>query len=185
MQGASSGGSIVVGSVVGSKATGLLLSPVLRSNGQSRAKYKFVGRTELTVGAWKGVFCALLMGATLPKQPQQSNGDLVGIITGDEKDLSAVYPKLKEAVDPLYKKLGRWHEYLITGYLDEHGYTGHGGKTYVKNEAGMTFCPGEVWFPYERKAKLASFLLQGREAAYIHPQAHDPVGGLRLHRAGE
>ncbi|AWR87060.1 hypothetical protein Mtai_v1c18260 [Meiothermus taiwanensis WR-220] len=57
-----------------------------------------------------------------------------------------------------------------TGKRCQNCYTGDKGKQYVKNAVGMHFCLSE-YKKGELRRKLAAFILQGREALFVHTLA--------------
>ena len=60
-----------------------------------------------------------------------------------------------------------WHRWLVDVWVPQNAYAGHGGKRYVKNATGMTLCVDDMK-PRKLGSTLAAFILQGREARYIH-----------------
>lgn len=134
------------------------------------AKYKYAERAGLSVDAWKSCLYALFMGATLPQDILESEGSIRSEIedgVGSEK-LEETYERFREVVAPLYETLQAWHKYLFYTWISENSYRGYAGRRYVKNDAEVRLCVDDIENPYELKKIVAAFLLQGREAAYIH-----------------
>ena len=137
-----------------------------------KAKHTYARKVNISTDAWKSILYALFMGAALPQDIEASEGDIRKTLMGevDPNQLSTTYSQLYDVVAPLYNDaLKPWRKHLIGPWLQENSYTGGpGGRVYVKNAVGVRFRVDDVPNPYELKKKLAAFLLQGREAAFIH-----------------
>ena len=138
------------------------------------AKEEYASKAGLSVDAWKGCLYALFMGARLPNTLDWStNSDVVKTISeeaeAEGKDLQEAYEQFRAVVQPFYKELKRWHLYLEKEWMPQVAYPGRGGK-YVKNDTGSTLNVKHLKSEkaWKRRAKLAAFLLQGKEAAFIH-----------------
>ena len=81
-----------------------------------------------------------------------------------------LFSKFVVAVASLKEQIDKWHEWLLSVYVYEFGYM-HNNKRHIKNPTGMKLCVTDLpkgkdlW---QRKAKIAAFVLQGQEAAFIH-----------------
>lgn len=126
----------------------------------------------LSVDVWKTCLYAAFMGAELPEPSwlHLSRGEVRRVLLEavGEEGLLAAYSRFYEVVKPFYEKsLKPWHRHLSGGWLEENARVGRGGKKYVRNAVGMTLCVSE-YRSSELPRKLAAFLLQGKEAHFIH-----------------
>lgn len=135
------------------------------------AKHIFARKAGLPVDVWKGCLYAVFMGATLPLNIETSEGDIRKMILGavDSTQLKATYERFRRVIGPLYNALREWHEYLDSTWTKQNKYPACGGW-FVSNDTGSTMKLNKLKSkpPHERRGKLAAFLLQGREAAFIH-----------------
>lgn len=137
------------------------------------AKVRLAAEAGISVDAWKSVFCAVMMGAYLPKNPSRSNGKVVRVVEeAHPGDVAAAYEHVKNALSPFYNEHKLWLEFLCTAYFDSYGRQCRGG-TYIRNESGAQLFEDDLdqKDAHRRKAQIAAFLLQGREAAFIHSLA--------------
>ncbi len=136
-------------------------------------KHRLAEQIGIEVGTWKSVLCALMMGATLPVNPADSKGDLVKTLREDPAcqtvaEFRAVWERLCAEMRPFYGELRRWHEWLDEVFAPRRASGGNGnGGHYVLNAVGGKFYPKEHRKPHERQAKLAAFMLQGKERAFV------------------
>lgn len=126
----------------------------------------------LSVDVWKTCLYAVFMGAELlePSRLHLSRGEVRRVLLKavGEEGLLAAYSRFYEVVKPFYEKsLKPWHRHLCGRWLKENVRVGRGGKKYVRNAVGMTLCVSE-YRSSELPRKLAAFLLQGKEAYFIH-----------------
>ena len=140
-----------------------------------QAKYNYACKVGISVDTWKKCLCALLMGGYVPKKySNESKADILGYLLeeaqGDIIKATEYLSKFSEEIKPLKVELDKWHEWLITTYVNKIG-TYAAGKLYLTNPTGRKLCIDDlprgrhIW---KRKAKLAAFVLQGQEAAFIH-----------------
>lgn len=147
-----------------------------RYGGHPEGKVAAATYVGIAVGTWKECLYAALMGAHVPteRRAAQSKGAIKKAIMRDvgAEDFDATYGRFKGLTAALHDELGRWHEHLVTDYVAEHGRRNNvDGKTYLVNGVGAKIAVEDIaprGEPYRRKARLASFLLQGREAAFTH-----------------
>jgi hypothetical protein len=135
------------------------------------AKHVYAKQAGVSTDTWKSILYALFMGATLPQDILRSRGDVRKTLEAEVGGchLETAYAQLHNILGPLYHDvLKPWRGHLIGSWLEANADPGYAGKRYVKNAAGVPFCIDDVRNPYELKKKLAAFLLQGREAAFIH-----------------
>lgn len=140
--------------------------------GNDRAKYDYADKVRVCTRTWKRCLMALIYGASLPNDPRQSSGKIIKNLekdpdVEDEEQLVETYARLCDVLGSLKSSIDAWHEYLVGPYLARHGYNSRGGRL-IKNEVGVTFRPASIECTYERKKKLAAFLLQGLESAFVH-----------------
>lgn len=132
-------------------------------------KEEYANEAGLPVKVWKTVLYALLMGARLPhpSTAAMSKGEIaraVWRVHGPE-GFESGYAKLYKTICPLAKAIRHWHERII---LDlEGGQRGRGRPRHHRNDVGMPFINDPADCPWQRAAKLAAHLLQGREAYFI------------------
>lgn len=140
-------------------------------DGEPAAKHQYAEKVGIGVDAWKRILCALLMGASLPRSFEKSTGAVVSEMRKEvsPESLPGAYQRLYDVVAPLKARLNEWHTYLVSDYLKSHGRKHNvSGKVYIRNEVGKVFYPADVRNAHERKGDMAAFLLQGKEAAFIH-----------------
>ena len=140
-----------------------------------QAKYHYAAQIGISVDTWKRCLCALLMGGYVPKKySEKSNADIMRYLMEEAEgdfDLTVDYlNKFSEAVAPLKVELDKWHEWLLSTYAKKIGNYA-AGKLYLTNPTGSKLCIDDlpkgkdIW---QRKARVAAFVLQGQEAAFIH-----------------
>lgn len=139
------------------------------------AKKEIAEYIGVSVDTWKKCLCALLMGGYVPcKSNCNSNAKIMEYLLkdcdNDYEKFSIIFPKFYETIKPLKLEIDKWHNWLLDVYCPKLG-TYPGGKLHLKNPTGMTLNIDELpsgknlWL---RKAKVAAFVLQGQEAAFIH-----------------
>jgi hypothetical protein len=153
----------------------------------SADKVEYADRVGISVGTWKECMYAILFGALLSLSDNHLGESLSvkGILVqGEQKErleagvppqesmraaVTRQFESLKEVIDPFYFKLRKWRKYLAEKWLDQHKSYSKAGWS-VRNAAGATLRQAdyERWSPSRRRAKLASFVLQGKEAGFIH-----------------
>ncbi len=142
---------------------------------ERQAKHCYATEIGINVDTWKKCLCALLMGGYLPKKcSENSQADLIRYLVeeaqGDYFKAAEYLSKLTEAIKPLKIELDKWHEWLLDTYVPKIGNYA-AGKLYLTNPTGRNLCIDElpkgknIW---QRKARVAAFVLQGQEAAFIH-----------------
>ncbi len=134
----------------------------------------------ISVDAWKTALYAVLMGARIPTvgQVHASHGSVVAAIRGAVPPDAFVptYTRFWDYTAGLRLTLGTWHRWLDTDYLAANGRPNVNGKTYITNQVGAVQAVEDLsGHAYKRKAQLAAFLLQGREAAFTHALAASSV----------
>lgn len=140
-----------------------------------QAKYNYAAQIGISVDTWKKCLCALLMGGYLPKKlSENSNAKITEYLIeeaeGDFIKASEYQYKLTQVVTPLMTEIAKWHEWLLSTYVKKIGNYA-AGKLYMTNPTGKSICIDDlpkgkdIW---QRKAKVAAFVLQGQEAAFIH-----------------
>ncbi|PAP79216.1 hypothetical protein B1759_12760 [Rubrivirga sp. SAORIC476] len=155
----------------------------------SADKQMYADRAGLTVDTWKAIFYALVMGAHLPNSLYHSDGavkwgfyDEFGVSTKDEiigPELSPVFASAadalkdtREVLQPFSARVKEWHRYLEEEWVPQNAEPNRTGRL-VRNALQMKFhwtreIGDERENIREAKRKLAAFLLQGKEAAFIH-----------------
>lgn len=139
------------------------------------AKYNYAAQIGISVDTWKKCLCALLMGGYVPKKySENSQADILRYLMEEAEgdfDLTVDYlSKFSEAVAPLKVELDKWHEWLLSTYVKKIGNYA-AGKLYLTNPTGTKLCINDlpkgkdIW---QRKARIAAFVLQGQEAAFVH-----------------
>lgn len=143
------------------------------------AKFEAAGSVGVPVGAWKTALYATLMGGRVPsvKAARKSRGEVVQAIreaVGSE-EFAATYARFLDYTGGLRAALVEWHGWLVDVYVPENARLNNAdGRSYLTNEVGAKVAVedlaegGRAW---QLKARLAAFLLQGREAAFVHTLA--------------
>ena len=140
-----------------------------------QAKYRFAAQVGVSVDTWKKCLCALLMGGYLPKKASETSSAKITEYMMDEADgdfIKAVeyQSNFATVVKPLKVEIDKWHNWLLDTYVTKIGNYA-AGKLYLSNPTGKRICiddlpsGNKIW---QRKAKVAAFVLQGQEAAFIH-----------------
>ena len=144
-----------------------------------RAKHDAAEHVGVSVAAWKTALYAMLMGGRVPsvRQARWSRGEVVEAIREavPPEEFAATYRRFLGYTAELRATLAEWHRWLVEVYVPENARLNNAdGKSYLTNEVGAKVAvedlrePGKLW---KLKARLAAFLLQGREAALIHTLA--------------
>ena len=140
-----------------------------------QAKYNYAAQVGISVDTWKKCLCALLMGGYLPKKfSQDSSAKIIEYLIeeaeGDYIKAAEYQSKFVAIVKPLKVEIDKWHNWLLDSYVKKIGNYA-AGKLYLSNPTGKKICIDDlpkgkaIW---QRKAKVAAFVLQGQEAAFIH-----------------
>jgi len=140
-------------------------------------KTVYAERAGLSVTCWKKCLLAICMGGTVPKRlhnlDTRENSVIEFVRDECDGDIAEVIIKLQgflRVIAPLAAVLSEWHNWLIDSYVPSTKKAGRGGW-YVENRVGMklnTTALFENYPVWKVKSKLAAFLLQGQEAAFIH-----------------
>jgi hypothetical protein len=139
-------------------------------------KYIYSDKVGITAGTWKSALYAICMGAYVPKDITRSNGDLRTIFEKElrEKDgnveaekLETIYARFRDLTANFLEQVDAWKDHLINSWIPSRSYQGN-GHHWLENDVGCTFKlpskkSGRSWLP-----ELIAFLLQGREAYFIH-----------------
>lgn len=82
---------------------------------------------------------------------------------------NVLFRKIEGELKPLDRELRKYRRVLADSWLEPRKRT-YGGKWLVANDAGAVLRQDtyDGWKPSEQKRRLASFVLQGIEAGYIH-----------------
>lgn len=155
-----------------------------------RDKEEYAQRVGLSVEAWKRCLYAVFMGAHLPKSLATSRkGAIKERITADLRsdpdavdasqeltegleqgsDPEEVYRCFEEEIAPFLEPLDSYRLHLEEVWARKNAFSCRGGL-HVRNATGITLSWSELRgkAPHVRRARLAAFVLQGREAAFIH-----------------
>lgn len=143
------------------------------------AKHDAAAFVGVPVQAWKTAFYAMLMGARVPsiRQAQRSSGEVVQALREAVPPavFGSVYRRFLDYTAPLRGVLAEWHRWLVDVYVPANAVRNNAdGKRYLTNEVGAKVSVEELAEdspPWQLRARLAAFLLQGREAALIHTLA--------------
>lgn len=139
----------------------------------SNAKEGWARRVGVSVKTWKTVLISLLMGATLPKKPEASDGSVVRCLRENEpscstpQGLAKTFRKLADALRPLEQEIRRWHRWTDSALVERVGVTCGKTERAVHNAAGETYIWDREAPAHRRRRELAAHLLQGKEAAFI------------------
>ena len=144
-----------------------------------RAKYEAAEHIGVPVSTWKTCLYAMLMGARVPSvaQARRSNGEVVEAIREavGPGEFAATYRRFLDYTAGLRASLTEWHAWLVEVYVPENARLNNANqRRYITNEVGAKVAVedlSEKGRPWKLKARLAAFLLQGREAALMHTLA--------------
>ena len=143
------------------------------------AKHEAAAFVGIPVDAWKTALNAMLMGGRVPSVEQATRSEseiVVAVREAVSPDaFGATYRRFLDYTAPLRAVLARWHRWLVTVYVPGNARLNNAdGKRYLTNEAGAKVAVEDLMEegkPWKLKARLAAFLLQGREAALMHALA--------------
>jgi hypothetical protein len=148
------------------------------------AKKYFANLVGVDVPTWKVCLLALIMGSSVARSPNFAvhraliKHHFTNCGNGDDLDKS--YSNFIRETKPLKAELDKWHELLIGRWPTEdadirsHPYR---DLKIMKNPTGMKFEIGKILKSGKIKTtknrsaikrKLAAFVLQGQEAAFVH-----------------
>src|SRR6185503_9452164 len=126
---------------------------------------------------WKRCLIALAMGAHMPKRvngfelrDNRILNSLAEEAEGDQEVMKRLLSRFAEIVAPLIKELNKWHKWLLAEYIPKTQTYGRGGAR-ITNKCGKKLNVDAL--PRGRdewcaRSKVAAFILQGQEAAFIH-----------------
>jgi hypothetical protein len=145
-----------------------------------QCKEVYAGRAGVSEKTWKTCLIALVMGAQLPSKPNRPTrmGNkriiLKTLWEEAEGDLAVLAIKLEgftNEVQTLLGELDSWHDWLIAKFVPENAKFSKSGS-YIENDMGKRLYLSEPsngrYTSRKKKARIAAFLLQGTESAYIH-----------------
>lgn len=143
------------------------------------AKHDAAAFVGVPVDVWKTALYGMLMGARVPsrRQARRSAGEVVQAIRNAvaPEAFGATYSRFLDYTEGLRKALAEWHHWLAMVYVSENAVLNNvDGQRYLTNEVGAKVTVedlAEGGRPWQLRARLAAFLLQGREAALIHTLA--------------
>lgn len=129
----------------------------------------------ITVDCWKRCLLALVMGADLPSKigllafkKSDVATYLLEEANSDRERAQLFLDRFHLAIDRFFSRLKEWHSWLLTDFVPKNRKPSGGGH-YLRNLAGKALFLDDLPASDSAKArKLAAFLLQGREAAFIH-----------------
>jgi predicted nucleotidyltransferase len=137
-------------------------------------KYTVAAEIGISVDAWKDCLCALMMGATLPKNWKDSDGSIIRTLRDDLKhwddvdvQVEGAYQRLTASVKGLHSKLVAWRKYNVDIWLKANLKPVR-GKWIITGKSGMVFDPQDYEKGFDLESSLAAFRLQDQEAANIH-----------------
>lgn len=149
-----------------------------RYGADPEAKHVAAAYVRVPVEVWKEALYTLLMGARTPsvRQAARSKGAVVEAIRrgAEPGTFEQTYTRFLDYTADLRVSLSAWHEWLATDFVEGTATRNNViGKRFVANEVGAKVAvedlgAGRAW---RLKARLAAFLLQGREAAFTHSLA--------------
>ena len=163
-----------------------------RDNPDAKAEYARAARLPMKV--WKKVLLALLIGGNMPRSAEEKLDEKGNPVARGEvfkalkkvaekggRDLQEVIDTVRAVVGELVENLEGWHAYLFSTYWDKVKQRGHQGRWYITNLVNRKLYRADLFESREgekknltksekiarAKSRIASFLLQGREAAFI------------------
>jgi len=144
----------------------------------ARPKTELAAEAGVSVDVWKRSLYAVIFHAALHDSfkaalcaAERCDGQMPAVakevLEGVGKRRAAhVYDRIRGALLPLHEDLNTWHEYLVTEYWDSVRQPGKGW--YARNDCGIVFRLDDHQGEHDRKSAMAAWLLQGKEAAFIH-----------------
>ena len=159
------------------------------------AKKEYAAKVGISVDCWKTCLCALLFGA-YTTSPSKVKSKLDALLEEGGKPLNSILDTLEdeadgdlellvnyqtkflECVKPLKVQLDIWHDWLLNKWVPAVAYPGKSGKKYIKNPTGKELCIDDLQAKYKVwkvKSKVAAFVMQGQEAAFIHALTNQSV----------
>ncbi|KZL49345.1 hypothetical protein A2T98_13075 [Nodularia spumigena CENA596] len=159
------------------------------------AKKEYAAKVGVSVDCWKTCLCALLFGA-YTTSPSKVKSKLDGLLEEGGKPLNSILDTLEneangdlellinyqtkflECVKPLKEQLDIWHNWLLDKWVPAVAYSAKNGKKYIENPTGKKLCIDDLQAKYKVwkvKSKLAAFVMQGQEAAFIHALTNQSV----------
>ncbi|AVH67049.1 hypothetical protein [Nostoc sp. 'Peltigera membranacea cyanobiont' N6] len=146
-------------------------------------KREYADQVGVEVGVWKSCFLALIMGASLVKNPTKDDfvkpdlaimNYLLEAAGEDEEVALQYYVNFFALVAPLKKSIDAWQKWLIEKHIPTVANYANGKQTVI-NKTGVVFRLHEYKTPEGKwtdlntlKRRLSAFFLQGNEAAFIH-----------------
>lgn len=145
------------------------------------AKTYYAQRIGCSEEHFKKLMLGILFGGNMPMRLAadfESRKDKNSLIRttldftkGDVAEARRILEAAREELRPMIMVMRGWHEYLYNEYFAAHSKLNRRSGYYIENAAGArlhwnSLPKGkEVW---RAKAKIAAFLLQGIESAFIH-----------------
>lgn len=127
---------------------------------------------------FKATFYSILMGANLSLNEERVKKGDVGknsilktvreafpnLVEGSE-----AYSRLLKVLMPIKEAVDEWHNWLLDVYVPANRYRAR-GRYYLKNSTGVSLDLTKLYKerPHAVKSVIAAFLLQGKEATFIH-----------------
>jgi len=139
---------------------------------------KLAERVGLPRDKFKPIFYSVIMGATVSSNLERVKKRDVGnnsiMKTMSEAfpcpvELLRAYKELLIVLKPIKEIVDKWHNWLLDVYVPANRYK-VGNQYYLKNQTGAILNLTDLYRKPRHviKSRLAAFLLQGREAAFIH-----------------
>ena len=139
---------------------------------------KLAERVGLPRDKFKPIFYSVIMGATVSSNLERVKKRDVGnnsiMKTMSEAfpcpvELLRAYKELLIVLKPIKEVVDKWHNWLLDVYVPANRYRAR-GQYYLKNQTGAILNLTDLYRKPRHviKSRLAAFLLQGREAAFIH-----------------
>ena len=145
-----------------------------RDTANNKAVYS--QRAGMSVDCWKKSLLAICMGGTVPKRLKNLDlreNSVIGFVRdecdGDVAQMVLTLQNFLKVIAPLAEVLSKWHDWLIDSFVPSTKKAGRGGW-YVENRMARKLNVTALFQNYpiwQIKSKLAAFLLQGQEAAFI------------------
>ena len=158
-------------------------------------KGEYAERVGIDVDTWKTCLYAVLYGAVLskPRNFHKSRGEIrealheyAASVVAENPSIGSVdevsrerFDALRREIGPFYKTVGKWRSKLVDEWLPEQWISSGAGKT-IRNRAGALLRKTlfDSWSQRDRETRLAAFIIQGREAAFVHHLTARLPGGV-------
>jgi hypothetical protein len=132
------------------------------------AATQYAKRLGIGKDTFKRCLYATIMGAQFNDRHLEHNAIFDALLDeiSDPETAARMLRNVFEVLDDLKNAVDAWHSWLLDRKC-LHSIAKRKRKHWLENACGMQLCLDEE-NPQDRKRRAAAFILQGREAAYVH-----------------